>query len=187
MYYIEENVFKNKRPTRIVSGATKNITGHWRTHCAQFKIRAYNLILTPGYVHSTCDCMMCDILIDNFGPFMGFTEDLLRLKSNLNSTSLTFSELFIDLKLKGQKIISCPDLMFLTDEDDQIPDRKDWQELSKIFKIHSISIDVGPKRIHEFSCEDIGLTCENFESAPKDSDKSGIRNSRVLVFGSGSA
>ena len=64
--------------------------------------------------------MICDILWDNFGPFMGFTEDLLRLKSNLKSTSLTFTELFIDLKLKGQKIMSCPDLMFLTEEDDEI-------------------------------------------------------------------
>ena len=121
MYVLEENDSKNNnRPTRIVSGATKNTTGHWRTHCAQFKIRAYNFIITPGYVNSICDCMICDILWDNFGPFMGFTEDLLRLKSNLKSTSLTFTELFIDLKLKGQKIMSCPDLMFLTEEEDEI-------------------------------------------------------------------
>ena len=65
--------------------------------------------------------MICDILWDNFGPFMGFTEDLVRLKSNIKSTSLTFTELFIDLKLKGQKIMSCPDLMFLTEEDKITP------------------------------------------------------------------
>ena len=29
-------------------------------------------------------------------------------------------------------------------------------------------MDVRPKRIQEFSCEDIGLTCEKFELAPKD-------------------
>ena len=47
-------------------------------------------------------------------------------------------------------------------------DRKDWQEISKVFEIHSISMDLGPKRIHDFSCEDIGVTCEKFELAPKD-------------------
>ena len=49
-----------------------------------------------------------------------------------------------------------------------LDDRKDWQEISKVFKIHSISMDLGHKKIHEFSCEDIGLTCERFQVAPKD-------------------
>ena len=35
--------------TRVVTGATKNATGHWRSHCWQAKLRGYNLILTPGY------------------------------------------------------------------------------------------------------------------------------------------
>ena len=35
--------------TRVVTGATKNSTGHWRSHCWQAKVKGYNLILTPGY------------------------------------------------------------------------------------------------------------------------------------------
>ena len=143
----------------MVSGATKNITGHWKSHCYQANIRAYNLILTPGYSSSTCDCMICNMLWDNFGPFMSRKEDLLKLDSKFPPTVM-FTELFLELKMKGQHILLCPDLMFHTIEDKLLPKRESWLPLSKKLGIQAISFDNGPSKIHEFSCNDIGISCD---------------------------
>ena len=81
----------------VVSGATKNATGHWKSHCWQAITRNYNLILTPGYSQSMCDCMVCNILWDNFGPFMTYKEDLLKLDSSISSPTLMFLDLFLQM------------------------------------------------------------------------------------------
>ena len=46
---------------KVVSGATKNGTGHWKTDCFQSEIVNYNLYIKPGYEESVCDCMICSV------------------------------------------------------------------------------------------------------------------------------
>ena len=38
---------------RVATGATKNATGHWKSHCWQARMRGYHLVFTPGYVYAT--------------------------------------------------------------------------------------------------------------------------------------
>ena len=148
----------------MVSGATKNMTGHWKSHCYQANIRAYNLILTPGYSRSTCDCMICNILWDNFGPFMSRKEDLLKLDSNFVPWVM-FTNFFMQLKMKNQHILLCPDLMFHTSEDEILPKRDVLLPFSKKLGIQAISFDNGPSKIEEFSCKDIGISCDIWTQA----------------------
>ena len=104
-------------------------------------------------------CMICNVLWDNFGPFMSRKEDLLKLDSNF-PPNVMFTEFFIKLKMKGQHILLCPDLMFHTNEDEALPKRDDWLPFSKKLGIQAISFDNGPTKSHEFSCQDIGISCD---------------------------
>ena len=135
------------------------IKGFWRSHCWQASKKGYDFILTPGYSQSKCDCMICNTLWDNFGPFMASKNDLLKLDTNLNP-ELMFMDLFIKTNKNGHNILSCPDLMFHIDKDRPTPSRQEWEIFSKKYQIHAISIEIGPLKVHEFSCKEIGLFCD---------------------------
>ena len=104
--------------------------------------------------------MVCDVIWDQFGPFMAFKEDLLALDSSLSS-DLMFTDFFLKLRSKGQSIFSCPDVMFHTKKGpfNEVPSRNEWLQLAKKWQLHAISIEMGPLKIHQFSCDEIGVTC----------------------------
>ena len=142
---------------RVVTGATKNASGHWRSHCWQTKVKSYNLILTPGYRTSQCDCMSCNLFWDNFGPFLAFTEDILvGLDSNLTNPMLMFANFFLKLSQGGYNLLSCPDVLFHTGSDRMLPNRQEWIEMAQKMQVQAISIDIGPLKVEEFTCQEIG-------------------------------
>ena len=105
-----------KSNVAVVSPATKNQSGHWKSHCWQAEVTQYKLILTPGYFQSQCDCMKCTMLWEDYGPFVAKTKDLTNfLDTNVGSSPYSmFTDFFLRMKLSNQYLVSCPDLMVET-------------------------------------------------------------------------
>ena len=144
----------------MVSTATKNRTGHWKSHCWQAKIQAYNLVLEPGYQKSKCDCMICSVLWENHGPFIARAETLnLYLDGTIPSNEIMFMDLFLKLNNAGLEILSCPDLLIQTSDFENHPSFQHWSALAQKWKFLGVSIEMGPAKVLEFSCETIGTEC----------------------------
>jgi hypothetical protein len=150
------------KSTGVVSGATRNTTGHWRSHCWQTNMGFYNLVLTPGYISSYCDCMKCSIFWDNFGPFMATKTDLEDHldAASFSSTQMMFADFFLKINHIGKSLVTCPDVMFSIGDDLLPPSDQEWLQLAKKWGLQGISKDLGPKKIHSFSCSEVGLKCE---------------------------
>ena len=90
--------------TIFFKGATKNGTGHWNSHCWQAEMSGYNLVLTPGYQQSKCDCQVCSIFWGNFGPFVAMKNDLDDfLDATITNEAMAFVDFFLQL---SKKVIS---------------------------------------------------------------------------------
>jgi hypothetical protein len=145
----------------VVAGATRNTTGHWRSHCWQTYMAFYNLVLTPGYRSSNCDCMKCSMFWDNFGPFVAKKTDLQNhLDSSFSSTQIMFADFFLKINHIHKSLVTCPDVMFSIGVDLPPPLDQEWLQLAKKWSLQGISIDLGPKKIHSFSCSEVGLKCQ---------------------------
>ena len=74
------------------------------------------MILRTGYEKSSCDCMECSILENDF-PFMARTYQLQDAKMGLDSRlkpDLMFLAWFVNLSGQHQKIRLCPDILYIT-------------------------------------------------------------------------
>ena len=95
----------------VVSGSTKNSTGHWRTNCRQLELKNYILSLQPGYKKSVCDCMICPVSLGS--PLMVRRKVLdkipLTIKDDIELSLLTW---FIALKARGFQSLLCPEIMY---------------------------------------------------------------------------
>ena len=148
-----------------VTGPTRNKSGHWRSHCYQTEMTAYNLVLTPGYYQSTCDCQICSVLWDQNGPFVALTKDL---QMNLDATLflgqdqefLVFMDFFLSMREKGKLVVVCPDLMYYTGQNQLAPTQADWMSLAKKWSLQGISFDLGPTKILKFDCHHIDIKCD---------------------------
>ena len=56
----------------------------------------------------------------------------------------------------GHNLLSCPDVLFHTGSDRILPNRQEWIEMAKNLQVQAISIDIGPLKVEEFSCQEIG-------------------------------
>ncbi len=161
----------NPRTLGAVSGATKNATGHWKTHCWQAEISAHNLVLSRGYHKSHCDCLICTMLWDDFGPFTARTKEMqVILDATMGTLNQVFVDFFLSLGLKSKTIYSCPDVMFTTvgNADLQLMDKSFWLKMAFKWTFQGISVDVGPSRVHQFTCHELDLACQP-EEQTKDS------------------
>ena len=71
-----------------------------------------------GYASSSCDCMECSTLDDNF-PFVARKDQLVDANMGLVTTlksELMFLNWFLGLSRNGQKVRLCPDILYLTFE-----------------------------------------------------------------------
>lgn len=152
-----------------VTGATKNSTGHWRSHCWQTSISGHNLVLTPGYRQSTCDCMKCSLFWDSHGPFVARKSQLLSHLHPALGLQMMFVSFFLSMQSLGYDAFSCPDLMFLTADDPDPPSQSNWLQMARKWGLQGISIDLGPMKIYQFSCSTLELVCD-----PEDQTKSYI-------------
>ena len=147
----------------LVSGATQNVSGHWKANCLQSNIINYNLYLKPGYEHSSCDCMICHVS-DN-APIMIKTKMFHYLNFRLN-TSLAENVMFLDWQMRLQKsylkAIVCPDILYHTFKSHptiKTLSRKDWLALSRLHQFQGVVLDHAPKISQSFTCEQAGLIC----------------------------
>ena len=146
----------------VVSGATRNITGHWKTNCLQSHIVNYNLYMKPGYEHSSCDCMEC--AVSDTSPFVTKIQVLEKIPLN---TSLEEDSMFVDwfLRLQGAslKTLLCPDIMYHTYHSDSMIERmfeEDWQKLAGLHHFLGVVLDHSPKVAFSFNCDQAGLECK---------------------------
>lgn len=140
------------------TGATKNSSGHWRSHCWQANLKGYSLILGKGYHQSACDCQICSILWNNFGPFVALTSDLVEF-SSFSNPSLAFLDFFLYLDSRGKKVASCPDILFNTGPDLKSPPKEKWKNLLIKWGLMGVSLDLGPEKVLQFPCHQLGLSC----------------------------
>ena len=145
----------------VVSGATRNLTGHWHTDCLQSNIVNYDLYLKPGYEESSCDCMKCAVS-DN-APFMTKTEIFTDLPLN---TDLGQKAMFLDWFLRVQKssleTIICPDIMYNTFNSHRTIatlSQNEWLNLAPLHFFQGVVLNHAPRVSHTFSCDQAGLSC----------------------------
>ena len=84
---------------------------------------------------------------------------------------MMFVDFFLRLSMNGKHCYSCPDILYHTQTDSTYmpPSIEQWLELLKKWELLAMSIDVGPVKVHQFSCNQIGLKCK-----PMDQTKSGM-------------
>ena len=76
------------------------------------------MTLREGYAKSSCDCMECSILENNF-PFVARTNQINNDEFGLDATletDLMFFAWFLDVSKQHQKVRLCPDILYLTYE-----------------------------------------------------------------------
>ena len=140
----------------VAGGAYRNVSGHWNAGCVQTKLKNYVLEYQEGYYHSKNECMFCDYLQ---GPFVTKTS-LLQLDENLPD-EVVFDDWFLRLVQGGELIMACPDAMYFTiDYHSKRRDKEVWTPLAKKWELNRVLLPADVK--HSFSCQDIGLKCNNF-------------------------
>ena len=84
---------------------------------------------------------------------------------------MMFVDFFLRLSMNGKQSYSCPDILYHTQTDSTYmpPSIEQWLELLKKWELLAMSIDVGPIKVHQFSCNQIGLKCN-----PMEQTKSGM-------------
>ena len=145
----------------VVSGATKNLTGHWHTDCLQSKVVNYYLYIKPGYERSDCDCMICNIV--DRAPFMTRKETFREFPLNLE---LGQHAMFLDWFLRIQKFaktsLVCPDIMYNTFSSHPIVPtlpENGWISLASLHSFQGVVLDHAPRLAYSFSCDQVDLSC----------------------------
>ncbi|XP_042207060.1 uncharacterized protein LOC121855924 [Homarus americanus] len=138
----------------VVSGAFRNLKGHWNHGCLQQRMENYQLAYVRGYEHSSHECMYCD---DVLGPFMVRTEFLKKvpLTESLEGSTM-YRDWFLNIQISGSLVMACPDVMFFVDADPYM-ERDDWLKVAKKWSLQYIQPYEGKEL--EFSCEEAQITC----------------------------
>ena len=86
--------------------------------CKQVTIKYFQLSFRDGYAKSSCDCMECSTLENNF-PFVARKDQLTDNNMGLVTaykSELMFLNWFLELSRNNQKVRLCPDILYLTYE-----------------------------------------------------------------------
>lgn len=150
-------VLENLEDVAVASGAYRDIKGYWRHGCLQTTAENYGLKYTRGYEHSLQECMYCD---DVLGPFVVKTDFLKRvpLTENMADGPALFRDWFLNVRLTGKLVVSCPDVMFFVNSEPTM-NRNDWHTIAKKWSFESIHSFDGKN--FEFSCEEAQISCTN--------------------------
>jgi len=149
----------------VISGATRNASGHWRSPCLQAEIANYHLKLRPGYEESPCDCMKCDIAPG--GPLLLKSQLLKEVPFQMEedlSVEAALLSWFLDVRYKsGKTVLSCPDVLYSVHKgiQSEVPhfDRSTWKFIAKRHRFQGVTEDSAPRMATSFKCEEVGLNC----------------------------
>ncbi|XP_068081146.1 uncharacterized protein [Anabrus simplex] len=145
-------------PVGVAAGSTRNLTGHWKQGCQQTDIRNYLLHITHGYLHSTQDCMFCDHVSD---PFLVKTEVLRKVTFDETLPfQILFNDWFLQLKESGILAVTCPDIMFFINGEEE-PWHEHWLALARKMQISRIFLS--PNKHFKFTCEELSLSCDPWD------------------------
>lgn len=117
----------------LVGGAVKDIkTGKWEHGCYQTQLKLNTLKYTKGYRTSRQECLYCESIAS---PFLGRKDMFLKFKFSKFDHGL-FEDLFLRLKRNGEKIISCPDIMFYIEKKEE--NEKELSDFANEWEIRRI-------------------------------------------------
>ena len=149
-------VLSTRENTFIAGGSFRNLTGHWSNGCFQSQLKNYTLTYKSGYFHSFVECLVCDHLS---GPFMAKVTALKDIGFHFSGKYGLYRDLFLRVKERYSSlypglsqdvaaVVSCPDVMFHT----QNPKVRD-EELVDFAKKHDIKkIVEADGKIRWFGC-----------------------------------
>ncbi|CAM1154475.1 Uncharacterised protein g11246 [Pycnogonum litorale] len=154
------SVLSNVKGVKVVGGAYRNETDHWRVGCYQMKAKNYFLHFTDGYARSTGDCMVCDHLSSSF---VTTKEEITKNPFDERfSKSILYQSWFLNLKIAEKLAVSCPDIMYFQSTTDAVEvqsDKKNFLPLARQWKFDHIRLPDG--QVLKYQCAEIDYTCKS--------------------------
>uniref|UniRef100_T1IJR0 Cysteine-rich venom protein n=1 Tax=Strigamia maritima TaxID=126957 RepID=T1IJR0_STRMM len=156
------SVFSMDPRVKVVGGATRNTSGHWKVGCYQSEMNNYVLEYKEGYQSSKNECMFCDYISS---PFMAKTDFLKEITFDENlPNQVLFQDFFIRVRNTGAFVLNCPDVMhFSSPSESSLRDY--WIPIALKWQLNYVVIPRLPRL--KFSCSEIGISCVSSDKLTK--------------------